>query len=262
MRSRDHRARHGGGLRDRTREGRLARGRWVAERCVPQLRVVPARRRAALQAPVKCTCCEGIRGGFADYIRLDDGRFVFAIPDALDSPQTAPLLCGGQTVWTPLRQQTRAGDRVGILGLGGLGHMAIKFAAALGCDVTALSSTSSKREEALAIGAHRFVAHGDEKEVEAAAASLDFILVTLATTEPVDFAKFFTLLRPRGTLCFVGMCPPITADVSLWASRCTTSRRQHRRPQRDARDARVLRAPPHRGERTRPMSDQHQAPAA
>ena len=162
---------------------------------------------------VKCTCCEGNRGGFADYIRLNDGRFVFAIPDSLDSAQTAPLLCGGQTVWTPLRQQTRAGDRVGILGLGGLGHMAIKFAAALGCDVTALSSTSSKREEALAIGAHRFVAHGDEKEVEAAAASLDFILVTLATTEPVDFAKFFTLLRPRGTLCFVGMCPPITADV-------------------------------------------------
>ena len=119
----------------------------------------------------------------------------------------------GQTVWTPLVQQTKEGDKVGILGLGGLGHMAIKFASALGRTVTALSSSMSKAEEAKDMGAHNYVAHSDQSQLDAIAGSLDFILVTLATQEPVDFSKFFPLLRPRGTLCFVGMCPPITADV-------------------------------------------------
>jgi len=102
---------------------------------------------------VSCTCCEGNEGGFADYIRVKDGGFVYPIPDACDAAATAPLLCGGQTVWTPLRQQTKAGDRVGILGLGGLGTMAVTFAKALGCEVTALSSSDSKKAQALALGA-------------------------------------------------------------------------------------------------------------
>jgi uncharacterized zinc-type alcohol dehydrogenase-like protein len=162
---------------------------------------------------VKCTCCEGNNGAFADFIRIKDSKFCFEIPEACDSAKTAPLLCGGQTVWTPLVQQTKENDRVGILGLGGLGHMAIKFASALGRRVTALSGSASKAEEAKALGAHHFVAHSDQAQLDAIASSLDFILVTLATQEPVDFAKFFPLLRPRGTICFVGMCPPITADV-------------------------------------------------
>ena len=166
-----------------------------------------------LCSAVKCTCCEGNIGGFADYIRIDDGKFCFAIPDKLDSAQTAPLLCGGQTVWTPLVQQTKDGDKVGILGLGGLGHMAIKFASALGREVTALSGSMRKKEEAMGLGATHYVAHSDQAQLDAIAGTLDFILVTLATQETVDFSKFFPLLRPRGTLCFVGMCPPITADV-------------------------------------------------
>uniref|UniRef100_A0A6U7HBT6 Alcohol dehydrogenase-like C-terminal domain-containing protein n=1 Tax=Haptolina brevifila TaxID=156173 RepID=A0A6U7HBT6_9EUKA len=91
--------------------------------------------------------------------------------------------------------------------------MALKFAGALGCEVTALSSSASKKNEAIKNGAHKFIAHADEAEMTASAASLDFLLVTLATQETVDFSKFFSLLRPRGTMCFVGMCPPITADV-------------------------------------------------
>jgi len=166
-----------------------------------------------LCASVKCTCCEGNKGGFADFIRIEDARFCFSLPDGCDPAATAPLLCGGQTVWTPLRQQTKAGDRVGILGLGGLGNMALKFASALGCEVTALSSSASKKDEAIKNGAHKFVAHGDPAEMEANAATLDFILVTLATQDKVDFTKFFTLLRPRGVMCFVGMCPPIEIDV-------------------------------------------------
>ena len=134
-----------------------------------------------LCSAVKATCCEGQMGGFADYIRIADSKFAFAIPDECDSATTAPLLCGGQTVWTPLVQQTKQSDKVGVLGLGGLGHMAIKFASALGRTVTALSSTTSKKEEALALGAHTFVAHGDDAAMAEAASSLDFILVTLAT---------------------------------------------------------------------------------
>merc|ERR1719178_100102 len=99
------------------------------------------------------------------------------------------------------------------MGLGGLGTMAITFASKLGCEVTALSSSDSKKRAALDLGATKFVAHGDEAQMAAAACSLDFILVTLATQQKVDFTKFFTLLRPRGTMCFVGMCPPISADV-------------------------------------------------
>ncbi|KAL3898469.1 MAG: hypothetical protein SGPRY_012835, partial [Prymnesium sp.] len=114
-----------------------------------------------LCSAVKCTCCEGNKGGFADYIRIDDCRFVYRIPEACDSASTAPLLCGGQTVWTPLRQQTKAGDRVGILGLGGLGNMALKFARALGTEVTALSSSPTKKDEATSNGAHNFLVHSD-----------------------------------------------------------------------------------------------------
>lgn len=162
---------------------------------------------------VDCTCAGGNAGAFADYLRIKDAGFAFALPDSLDAAATAPLLCGGQTVWTPLRQQTKAGDRVGILGLGGLGTMAIKFASALGCEVTALSSTDSKKPAALELGAQKFIAHANDAEMAAATCSLDFILVTLSTQQTVDFGKFFALLRPRGTMCFVGMCPPISADV-------------------------------------------------
>lgn len=123
-------------------------------------------------------------------------------------------------------QQSKEGDKVGILGLGGLGHMAVKFASALGRNVTALSGSMAKEQEAKALGAHAYVAHSDQAQLDAIAGTLDFILVTLATQEPVDFAKFFPLLRPRGTLCFVGMCPPITADVftlGFTMNRITTS---------------------------------------
>ena len=166
-----------------------------------------------LCSAVGCTCCQGNKGGFADRMRISDSQFCYKIPDALASAEVAPLLCGGQTVWTPLNEQTKSGDRVGVLGLGGLGHMAIKFAKALGREVTAISSSASKRADALSHGATHFLLHSDDEAMAAAAQTLDFILVTIATNKEVDFSKFFPLLRPRGTICFVGMCPPIQADV-------------------------------------------------
>jgi alcohol/geraniol dehydrogenase (NADP+) len=166
-----------------------------------------------LCSQVGCTCCEGNKGGFADRMRISDSAFCYKIPDGLASAEVAPLLCGGQTVWTPLSEQTKSSDRIGVLGLGGLGHMAIKFAKALGREVTAISSSPSKKQDALSHGASKFLVHTNDDEMAAAAQSLDFILVTIATNKEVDFSKFFPLLRPRGTICFVGMCPPITADV-------------------------------------------------
>jgi len=162
---------------------------------------------------VACTCCEGNRGGFADTVRIADASFAFRIPENLDSAVVAPLLCGGQTVWTPLKEQTKPGDRVGILGLGGLGQMAIKFARALGCEVTALSSSGLKLSESFKLGASHYIVHTDREAIALQKGTLDFILVTIATKQRLDFEKFFHLLRPRGTICFVGMCPPITADV-------------------------------------------------
>ena len=166
-----------------------------------------------LCSEVVCTCCEGNRGGFANLVRIKDASFAFNIPKNLDSAEVAPLLCGGQTVWTPLKEQTKPGDRVGILGLGGLGHMAIKFAKAMGCEVTAISSSESKKRKSIEHGARHYVLHTDRDAMARRKGSLDFILVTIATNQRVDFEKFFHLLRPRGTICFVGMCPPITADV-------------------------------------------------
>ncbi len=166
-----------------------------------------------LCSKVVCTCCEGNRGGFANLVRIKDASFAFNIPKNLDSAEVAPLLCGGQTVWTPLKEQTKPGDRVGILGLGGLGHMAIKFAKALGCEVTAISSSESKKRESIEHGAKHYILHADRDAMARRKGTLDFILVTIATNQRVDFEKFFHLLRPRGTICFVGMCPPITADV-------------------------------------------------
>ena len=175
---------------------------------------------------VKCTCCEGNRGGFADVMRCEDSQFVFPIPDSLDSCEVAPMLCGGQTVWTPLKEQTKPGDKIGVLGLGGLGHMAIKFAKAFGNEVVAISSSDSKKEMALEHGATGFLVHTSEDEMEKAAGTLDFILVTIATSETVEFEKFFSLLRPRGTMCFVGMVPKFMIDtftMGFTMTNCTTS---------------------------------------
>jgi alcohol/geraniol dehydrogenase (NADP+) len=176
---------------------------------------------------VKCTCCEGNIGGFSDKVRVHDSQFVFPIPDELDSAEVAPLLCGGQTVWTPLREQTKKTDKIGVLGLGGLGHMAIKFAKTFGNEVVvAISSTDSKKDIAIEHGATGFISHTNDEEMQIAIGSLDFILVTIATSEKIEFEKFFSLLRPRGTMCFVGMVPKFYIDtftMGFTMTNCTTS---------------------------------------
>jgi len=147
--------------------------------------------------------CVGHPGGYAEAIRLD-ARFAFPIPQALASRNAGPLLCGGATVYSPLRRRgVRPEMKVGVIGIGGLGHMALQFARAMGCEVTAFSSTPEKADEARGFGAQRFVVTRDPKALAAERGRHDFILSTLFA--PLDWAAYVQALRPNGKLIFVGV---------------------------------------------------------
>lgn len=149
--------------------------------------------------------CVGHHGGYAAAVRADQ-RFVIPIPDALDSAQAAPLLCGGVTVFTPFHvHDIGSGAKVGVVGIGGLGHLALQFARARGCIVTALSGNASKEAEARHFGATHFLLTSDQSALQQAQGSLDFILVT--ASGDVDVPALVDLLRPRGKLCVVGALP-------------------------------------------------------
>lgn len=164
------------------------------------------------------TCSDGQRGGFADFLTCD-ARFVFAIPDELPSAMAAPLFCAGQTVYTALRRGTRPGMRVGVLGIGGLGHLAIQFAAKFGCTVTALSSSEDKRAQTMELGARHFYTL-DPKTLRDQENTLDFLLVTASNDH--DWASAIALLRPRGTLCFAGMPNAVTLDIAAMTYKTLT----------------------------------------
>ena len=158
--------------------------------------------------------CVGGYGGFAKRIRVDS-HFVFSIPDSLDSATAAPLLCGGVTVFTPLRVfGVTPVMKVGVIGIGGLGHLALQFAKAFGCEVTAFSSTPAKEAEARQFGAQHFVVSSDAQAMTKAAVSLDFLFAT--TSVGMDWNALFNLLRPKGKLCVLGGAPvPITVSPFL-----------------------------------------------
>jgi uncharacterized zinc-type alcohol dehydrogenase-like protein len=154
--------------------------------------------------------CVHRHGGYADRVRANV-RFVIPIPESLDSEGTAPLLCGGITVYNPLRTHNiNPSSRVGIVGIGGLGHLAIQFARAFGAEVTAFSTSAAKEEEARALGAHNFLNTRESKSMKDAAGSMDFILSTINADQ--DWSVYVQALRPTGTLCFVGV-PPSPVSV-------------------------------------------------
>jgi alcohol/geraniol dehydrogenase (NADP+) len=142
--------------------------------------------------------CQGNFGGFADRIRVNE-RFAFKIPKELPSETAAPLLCGGVTVYTPLRKFADQGSRVGVIGIGGLGHLALQFARAVGCEVTAFSRAADKEPEARRFGADHF-ATGDP-----AKGSLDLILNTAHAAPDMD--AYLGALRPKGVFCQLGAVP-------------------------------------------------------
>ncbi|MGC9159543.1 MAG: NAD(P)-dependent alcohol dehydrogenase [Terracidiphilus sp.] len=156
--------------------------------------------------------CVHRHGGYAERVRAN-ARFVIPIADVLDSAQTAPLLCGGITVYNPLRTHgVNPSSRVGIVGIGGLGHLAIQFARVFGAEVTAFSSSPSKEEEARSLGAHHFVNTRESKALKEVAGSMDFILTTINADQ--DWGVYVSALRPTGTLCFVGVPPsPVSLHV-------------------------------------------------
>ncbi len=153
----------------------------------------------------------GNHGGFADKVR-SPADFAYKIPDALDSASAAPLLCAGITVYTPLRTYIKyPGMKVGIVGIGGLGHLAIKFARAMGAEVTVLSSHADKEAEAKEFGAHHFYQWGSESAQDLTG-SLD-LLVSTSSAE-LDWDLAFSLLGNNGVLCFLGI-PVSSINVPL-----------------------------------------------
>lgn len=154
----------------------------------------------------------GRHGGFAERVRSRAG-WAIALPDDLDPRHAGPLFCGGITVFGPMHEfDVRPTDRVGVVGIGGLGHLALRFARAWGCDVTAFSSNPKKAADALEMGAHRCVSSNDSAALEKIRDSLDFILVT--TNVPLDWGAYLAALNPKGRLHFVGAVPePISFHV-------------------------------------------------
>jgi uncharacterized zinc-type alcohol dehydrogenase-like protein len=149
--------------------------------------------------------CIGRNGGYADAIRVNS-RFVIPVPQGMESENVAPLLCGGITVYSPLRNLlARPASRVGVVGIGGLGHLGLQFARAFGCEVTAFSTSKDKEAEARELGAHNFVNTRENGEIKKAVGSLDLILSTVSADQ--DFQSFISLLRPKGTLVVLGASP-------------------------------------------------------
>jgi uncharacterized zinc-type alcohol dehydrogenase-like protein len=144
----------------------------------------------------------GHRGGFASHVRAH-WAWVFPLPEKLNVADAGPLLCGGITVFNPLAMYGRPTDRVGIIGIGGLGHMAVKFAAAYGCDVTAFTSSERKFDEAKAFGADHVVSSKDSTAIKKLAGSFDLLISTVNV--PLDWDALINTLAPNGRLHSVGV---------------------------------------------------------
>jgi alcohol dehydrogenase (NADP+) len=160
-------------------------------------------------------------GGYSERIVVSD-RFVLRIPEALDPAAAAPLLCAGITTYSPLKYfGVGAGHRVGVVGMGGLGHMGVKFARAMGAEVTVFTRSEDKGAEARRQGAHHVVVSTDAGQMEAAAGRFDFMLDTVPVGH--DLNPYVAALRRDGTLILVGMpepmVPPVDAGPLLFGRR-------------------------------------------
>ena len=153
-------------------------------------------------------------GGYSNQIVCDE-NFVLDIHSSLPLEKVAPLLCAGITTYSPLRKwNVRKGQRVAVVGLGGLGHMGVKLAVAMGAEVTVLSTHASKQADALKLGAHKFVVTKDEEQAKSVQAYFDFILDTVAVDHDYNF--YLSMLRAHGTMCCVGL-PGTPAPVPAFS---------------------------------------------
>lgn len=152
-------------------------------------------------------------GGYSQKMVVDQA-FVLNMPENLDAAGSAPLLCAGITTYSPLKQAgVTNGTKVGVVGLGGLGHMAVKIAVAMGADVTVISRNDDKKEDAFKLGAHGFLATNSYQAMSDAENSFDFILDTVSAKHDVN--KMFNLLKRKGRLTQVGL-PSEDLPVSVF----------------------------------------------
>lgn len=149
-------------------------------------------------------------GGYSKRIVVDES-FVLKVPGNLPVEKVAPLLCAGITTYSPLRHwKVGKGHKVAVVGLGGLGHMAVKFAASFGADVTMLSTSASKEQDARHLGAHHFALTKDPEQMKALAGSFDFIIDTVSA--PHNYNDYLNLLNVNGVMICVGV-PPTPAEI-------------------------------------------------
>lgn len=147
-------------------------------------------------------------GGYSDKITVDE-RFVLHVPENLDPAATAPLLCAGITTYSPLRHwKVGPGQTVGVIGLGGLGHMGVKFAHAMGAEVVMITTSPEKAADAKKLGADRVLFSNDEDAMKAAACTFDFLLNTIPVGHDVN--PYMELLRTDGTMVIVGAVEALT----------------------------------------------------
>lgn len=153
--------------------------------------------------------CIGHPGGYAEKI-FADSRFAFAIPDAIPSSHAGPLMCGGITVFSPFIEHNISPlMHVGVIGIGGLGHLALQFARAWGCEVSAISSSKDKEKEAKDFGAHHFMLHEALSGLEN-----HFDLLLSTSTASVNAELYLKTLKPKGILCLLG-APPENIEVQI-----------------------------------------------
>ncbi|WP_345294234.1 NAD(P)-dependent alcohol dehydrogenase [Luteimonas vadosa] len=159
-------------------------------------------------------------GGYSTRITVDQA-YVLRIPDGMPLDRAAPLLCAGITTYSPMKHYgVQAGDKVAVVGLGGLGHMAVKIARALGAEVTVLSTSASKREDALALGAHKFAVTREPDTFKQLAGSFDFVIDAVSAAH--DYNAYLSLLKTDGTMVLLGIPDqpvPLAAGVLVMQRR-------------------------------------------
>lgn len=156
---------------------------------------------------------EMTQGGYSKHVVVRE-EFVLSIPDGLDLSRAAPLLCAGITTYSPLRTWgVGPGSRVAVIGLGGLGHMAVKLAAGMGAAVTVIGRTASKAADAIELGADRFLVSSDEAAMAQAKSSFDLIIDTVPVKH--DVTPYMSLLDVDGALVIVGQIGPLEEPMTM-----------------------------------------------
>jgi alcohol/geraniol dehydrogenase (NADP+) len=184
---------------------------WTSGSCLCCRECLSGRQQLCAQAQPTII---GHRGGFASRVRAH-WSWTIPLPEGLNVAEAGPLLCGGITVFNPLAMYAKGTSRVGIVGIGGLGHMGVKFAAAYGCEVTAFTSSEAKFDEARQFGAHHVASSRDSAAIKKLAGTLDLLITTVNV--PLDWAALIATLAPGGRMHIVGavLQPIPVAAMSL-----------------------------------------------